>query len=213
MLLQAIAFRSMHMNQEKKSSKAVSANTTVALTPSTIVPRKQTFASSCPRNTIRDARASVARSRSFLFPPREQIPNSRVAKKEPSPDQCGENDRHEKREFLRLDAHVRRDRAAEIAGEQDRAEYRRVCSFLALARQSHFGRTARLLNLGQQAQLAGQLPYRQAAVLLEELLAVKEYCSCQGVLCFTFVQTDLNSAAEFRILQPFEGKQGSLDAT
>jgi len=25
--------------------------------------------------------------------------------------------------------------------------------------------------------------------------AVKEYCSCQGVLCFTFVQTDLNSAA------------------
>jgi hypothetical protein len=43
--------------------------------------------------------------------------------------------------------------------------------------------------------------------------AVKEYCSCQGVLCFTFVQTDLNSAAEFRILQPFEGKQGSLDAT
>jgi hypothetical protein len=33
------------------------------------------------------------------------------------------------------------------------------------------------------------------------------------ILCFTFVQTDLNSAAEFRILQPFEGKQGSLDAT
>ena len=70
--------------------------------------------------------ASVARSRSFLFPPREQIPNARVAKKEPAPDQCGENDRHEKREFLRLDAHVRRDRATEIAGEQDRAEYRRA---------------------------------------------------------------------------------------
>ena len=65
-------------------------------------------------------------SRSFLFPPREQIPNARVAKKEPAPDQCGENDRHEKREFLRLDAHVGRDRAAEIAGEQDRAKYRRA---------------------------------------------------------------------------------------
>jgi hypothetical protein len=67
-----------------------------------------------------------APSRSFLFPPREQIPNARVAEKEPAPNQRGENDRHEKREFLRLDAHVRRDRAAEIAGEQDRAEYRRA---------------------------------------------------------------------------------------
>ena len=67
---------------------------------------------------------SVGRSKSFLFPPREQIPNARVAKKEPAPDQRGENGRHEKREFLGLDTHVRRDRSAEIASEQDRAEYR-----------------------------------------------------------------------------------------
>ena len=70
--------------------------------------------------------ASIARSRSLLFPPREQIPNARVPKKEPAPDQRGENDRHQKREFLRLDAHMRRDRAAEIAGEQDCAEDRRA---------------------------------------------------------------------------------------
>ena len=65
-------------------------------------------------------------AQSLFFPPREQLPNARVAKKEPAPDQCAENDRHEKSEFLRLDAHVGRDRAAEIAGEQDRAEYRRA---------------------------------------------------------------------------------------
>jgi len=64
---------------------------------------------------------AVSPSRSFLFPPREQIPNARVAKKEPTPDQRGENDRREKREFLRLDAHVRRDRAAEIAVSRGQA--------------------------------------------------------------------------------------------
>ena len=76
--------------------------------------------------TGQETSTSVARSWSFLFPPREQIPNARVAKKEPAPDQSGENNWHEKREFLRLDAHVRRDRAAEIAGEQDCAEDRRA---------------------------------------------------------------------------------------
>ena len=43
--------------------------------------------------------------------------------------------------------------------------------------------------------------------------AVKEYGTGQGVLGFSFVQTDLNPAAQIGTLQPFKGKEGPFDAS
>jgi hypothetical protein len=43
--------------------------------------------------------------------------------------------------------------------------------------------------------------------------AVKEYSTGQGVLGFSFVQTDLNPAAQIGTLQPFKGKEGPFDTS
>jgi hypothetical protein len=63
-----------------------------------------------------------------------------------------------------------------------------------------------------QVESAGAIPLILEGSVSHLAEAVKEYGTGQVVLGFSFVQTDLNTAAQIGILQPFEGKEGPFDA-
>src|ERR1700747_1033476 len=64
-----------------------------------------------------------------------------------------------------------------------------------------------------QVQSAGAIPLILEGPVSHLAEAVKEHRPRQGVLGFSFVQTDLNPAAQIETLQPFKGKEGPFDAS
>ena len=64
-----------------------------------------------------------------------------------------------------------------------------------------------------QVESAGAIPLILEGSVSHLAEAAKEYGTGQGVLGFSFVQTDLNPAAQIGTFQPFKGKEGPFDAS